>query len=534
MKLRSNSRRWRWLAALSAMLVAAAVLAPAPAASAQSTTTIWSATLTVDDTGVGAGCDNSDPQQDDCSNALTDSDFTFGGVTYTFESVLWYNEDGLVSVKFDTGSASAHKTALASLTLNLPGAALAIEAANIDTSLNDLSWNYDPNPDWAEGDEITVSLTQPAGSTPTTPTTPAPTTSSEGTSTGKRNIGVDLDTVSGWSIVDGAKKDHVGVIRLLPPPGSIPAKRVTFTVATATYEAAGSTQHEVVFTVGRNGKVSYSGAMLQYETDNITLVVVLSDSKSKAAEVTLNIPITVRQPLPPRIAASGAPYNGWSVTAGEASDNIGTVYGIAFDGDLVKFPRHPKFRYEITQAVDLAKAGDAAGPALLIGSKHAAFKIAKGTGVVSYTGERITGDQVRIKIRVSDKKGLAAPIDVISLVSVTHTATSRPAGTPSRTQPDLRSFAERNPPPAVWRGPVHAACPAKPGYVNFGGSPTVIDLQEPSPAPLLDPAERYVIVPAPCNYVTEEAHREYCAVSRRWWKDFCRGWSPPYTANSES
>ena len=534
MKLKSNSRRWRWLAALSAMLVAAAVLAPAPAASAQSATTVWSATLTVDFTAVGTGCDNTDPQQEDCSNALTDSDFTFGGVTYTFESVLWYDEDQLVSVKFDTGSASAHKTALVSLTLNLPGAALAIEDATVDTSLNDLSWSYDPNPDWADGDAITVSLTQPAGSTPTTPTTPAPTTSSEGTSTGKRNIGVDLDTVSGWSIVDGVKKDHVGIIRLLPPPGSIPAKRVSFVAVSATYTAEGSKQFDFSFTVGRNGKVAYDGTALSYATDAVTLSVDLTDSKGKAAKVTLEIPIAVSQVQPPRIAASGAPYNGWSVTAGEASDNIGTVYGIAFDGDLVKFPRHPKFRYEITQAVDLAKAGDERGPALLIGSKHAAFKIAKGTGVVSYTGERITGDQVRITIRVSDKKGLAAPIDVISLVSVTHTATSRPAGTPSPTQPDLRSFAERNPPPAVWRGPVHAACPAKPGYVNFGGSPTVIDLQEPSPAPLLDPAERYVIVPAACNYVTEEAHREYCAVSRRWWKDFCRGWSPPYTANSGS
>ena len=467
-------------------------------------------------------------------------DFSFGGVTYTIRNIYWYQPSNELSLEFTTGQAAQHKTALASLTLNVPGAALAINDATVNTNLNDLAWTYDPNPDWAQGDEIAVSLTGPAATTPTTPSTPTtpttskPTTSSSGSSTGKRNIGVDLSTVSGWEIVDGVKKDHVGIIRLLPPPGSIPVKRAMFITAGASYMHEGTEITENTFKIGRNGKVSYTGAAFAEVTNSAKLSVVITDSKSKAATVLLDIPIAVRQPYPARLAASGAPYNGWTVTAGVADDNIGTVYGIAFDGEIVKFPKHPKFRYEITQAVDLAKAGDAAGPALLIGSKHAAFKIGKATGVVSYTGERITGDQVRITIRVSDKKGLAAPIDVISLVSVTHTATSRPAGTPSPTQPDLRSFAERNPPPAVWRGPVHDACPAKPGHVNFGGSPTIIDLQQPSPAPLLDPAERYVTVPATCNYVTDEAHREHCAAPSRWRKDFCRGWSPPYLTNSES
>ena len=589
------------------------------------------------------GCDNTDPQQDDCSNALTDSDFTFGGVTYTFESVLWYNEDGQVSVKFDTGSASAHKTALASLTLNLPGAALAINDATVSTSFNDLTWNYDPTPDWADGDAIAVSLTGPAASTPTTPTTPTTSNPTSATTSGGRPIQVDGASIAGWSIEEGTEKKKVGSIR--STDASIPKTRWSFTVNTLVIQfgtkMSNLTPPSNYFTVAANGRVSYTGrnprvsgqtyvgmgtahltititdtkdkagdvrltipismqaqptlTAIEGSTGNCTIIetiadknvckirvaeigdkrtkfvletassefyddltsiltideatgkisydgsavveqakrarakyphridldISVSDKKNKFAEVELTIDVTVTQVQPPRLVATGAPYRGWQVEAGEADDNIGTVYGHAIDGDLVAISRSAKLRYEIVQAVDLDKAGDERGRALLVGSRNAAFKIGKATGVVSYTGARITGEQVRIRIQVSDKKNLAPPIEIVSYVQVDP-------------PPPPLTYNEANPAPAVWRGPVHDACPAKPGYVNFGGSPTIIDLQQPSPAPLLDDDERYVIVPATCNYVTDEAHREYCAVPSRWRKDFCRGWSPPDLANSES
>ena len=623
----------RLLALVVAVTGALALIAPERSA-AQSTTTIWSATLTVDHTAVGAGCDNTDPQQDDCSNALTDDDFTFGGVTYTFEYLLQYDEDNQVAVKFDTGSASAHKTALASLTLNLPGAALAIEDATVSSSLNDLVWDYDLDPDWADGDEIAVSLTQPAASTPSTPTTSNPTSTS---STGGRPLSVDAASIAGWSIDEGTAKKKVGVIR--STAASIPKTRWTFTVNTLVTQFSSGmsvlTPATDYFTVAANGRVSYTGAnpragrtptgmgtahltitisdsknkagdlrltipiamkaqptltAIESSTANCTIIetiadknvckikvaeigdkrtkfvlesagsefygtitgiftideatgrlsydgsavvgqsfraiakyphkididIAVTDKKNKFAELELTIDIAVRQVQPPRLVAIGAPYNGWTVKAGEADDNIGTVYGAALDGDIVKIERRAKLRYEIIQAVDLDNAGDERGRALLIG-KNAAFTIQKGTGQVSYTGERIEGEVVKITIRVSDKKNLAPPIEIVSYVQVDP-------------QP-LLTYNEANPPPAVWRGAVHDGCPAKPGYVNLGNSP-IIDLQQPSPAPLLDPAERYVTVPAPCDYVTEEAHREWCAEPSRWTKDACRGWSPPFLSGS--
>ncbi len=372
--------------------------------------------------------------------------------------------------------------------------ALAISNATVYAHLDDeLYWDFDA--EWADGDEVALSLTGPV----------SPTTSVGGmVSTGKRDIVVDTSTVSGWLIVDGVKKDHVGIVRLLPPPGSIPIKRAMFTTAGASYMHEGETITENNFKVSKNGKVSYTGAAFAEVTNLAILSVVITDSKAKAATVLLKIPISVRQPLPPRLAASGAPYNGWAVTAGESSDNIGTVYGIAFDGDLVKFPRHPKFRYEITQAVDLAQVGDEVGDALLVGKHHPAFKIGKTTGQVSYTGERLTGFQVRITIRITDKKNLAAPVEVISLVSVTQSGR-----TPSATPPETRTYNERHPAPAVWPGFVSDACPVKAGYVNFGTE-------------------------TECHYLTEAEYREYCADSRRWRRDHCRGWSPPYLTNSGS
>ncbi len=498
------------------------------------------------------------------------------------------------------------------------------------------SWDYDPSPDWADGDTVALSITRPA---PSTPTTSNPTSA---TTSGGRPIQVDGASIAGWSIEEGTEKKKVGTIR--STAASIPKTRWQITVNTlVTSFSSGMsvlTPATNYFTVAANGRVSYTGAnprvsgrtytgmgtahltitisdtkekasdvrvtipiamqaqptltavessigncaiietiadkhvckikvaeigdkrtkfvldsaysefygaitgiltideatgKLSYDGSavvgssfrstvkyphNIELEITVQDKKNKFAEVELSIDVAVTQVQPPRLTAAGAPYRDWQVEAGEADDDIGTVYGFPVDGDLVKIERSVKLRYEIIQAVDLDKAGDERGRALLVGSRNAAFKIGKATGVVSYTGGRIEGEQVRIRIQVSDKKNLAPPIEVVSYVQVDP-------------QP-LLTYNERNPAPAVWRGPVHDACPAKPGYVNFGSAPTIIDLQEPSPAPLLDPAERYVTVPATCNYVTEEAHREHCAVPSRWRKDFCRGWSPPYLTNSES
>ena len=152
----------------SALLPVLALLAGAFSlfgpASAEAQTTVWSATLTADESGGFFGCDNSDATQDDCSTALTDDEFVFGGSTYSIDAVFWESGTNILTLKLDRDgnsvSNSAAKTAFGSFTLNVQGNAFSISDAGTDGGVNSLSWSYDPATDWTDGLEVSVSLTQ--------------------------------------------------------------------------------------------------------------------------------------------------------------------------------------------------------------------------------------------------------------------------------------------------------------------------------------------------------------------------------------
>ena len=95
---RSRARFSLLLPALALLLGALGLFAAAPAAAQ---TTYWSATLTVDQTTTYFGCDNNDDDHDNCSVALDDDDFTFGGKTYAVDCQSALKIDPLSACKID-------------------------------------------------------------------------------------------------------------------------------------------------------------------------------------------------------------------------------------------------------------------------------------------------------------------------------------------------------------------------------------------------------------------------------------------------
>ena len=154
----------------AALLALAAVLAGAllPDRPAQAQTTVWSATLTADISGVSFGCDNEFADWDNCSSStvLTDDDFVYGGTTYTVAALFWNSSTNTLRLSFSGVTGAAAKTALTGLTLNVGGTALAVSSATtLDASAPPLSWSYDPATDWVDGTTVSLSLTAPASDT---------------------------------------------------------------------------------------------------------------------------------------------------------------------------------------------------------------------------------------------------------------------------------------------------------------------------------------------------------------------------------
>ena len=86
---------------LLALLACAALLAlPRPA---QAQTEVWSADLTVSTTGADLGCANL--QQ--CSNNLTDADFTDAGTDYVVQKIQIKDSNGKFEFELDTGAPAA-------------------------------------------------------------------------------------------------------------------------------------------------------------------------------------------------------------------------------------------------------------------------------------------------------------------------------------------------------------------------------------------------------------------------------------------
>ena len=113
------------------------------------------------------GCADADSTHDDCSAALTDNDFAYGGATYTVDTLYWQSSADRLLLGVANVGGAATKAALAGLTLNVNGDAFAVSDAEPLT--NFIDWTYDPSPDWADGQRVSVSLTA-AVSRPEMPT----------------------------------------------------------------------------------------------------------------------------------------------------------------------------------------------------------------------------------------------------------------------------------------------------------------------------------------------------------------------------
>ena len=148
------------LLVLLALAVALAALPSADSVHAQGQTTVWSATLTVDKVDEYHGCDNEDTSQDNCSTNLTDDEFTYGGVTYTVEGLYYDSNEESLWLRFVLPvTALQAKAALGPLTLHVDGIAFAVSDSEVNEP--DLVWSFDPDPEWADEQKVSLSLTIP-------------------------------------------------------------------------------------------------------------------------------------------------------------------------------------------------------------------------------------------------------------------------------------------------------------------------------------------------------------------------------------
>ena len=122
---------------------------------------VWSATLTVDQVGAFFGCSIGVPSHTPCSTALSDGDFAYGGTNYSVDHLFW-RDDNRLFLGLDNVSPTAIKTALSGLVLNVDGHRFAISAAGLTS--DSVHWAFDPNPDWTDGQTLSVSLSLPVPS----------------------------------------------------------------------------------------------------------------------------------------------------------------------------------------------------------------------------------------------------------------------------------------------------------------------------------------------------------------------------------
>ena len=154
---------------------AAAVAAAAVAAATTTTPTpsggIWSATLTVDQTSLYAGC-GTDPSLNDCATTtvLSEDQFKHGEPeqTFTITDVYRYSDTtpgtGALSFGFSGLTGAQAKTALSALTLTVTkgGASTTLKVSDATTSNDVLQWASFSGASWGDGDTVSLSLNAPA------------------------------------------------------------------------------------------------------------------------------------------------------------------------------------------------------------------------------------------------------------------------------------------------------------------------------------------------------------------------------------
>ena len=150
----------RRLAVLAAVgLVASPVV---PHAQAQ-TTTLWSATLTVQTVVASLGCTDVEGLTCSSPSILTDDTFTYDGTNYAFDLIL-LRPDGSLEIEVDTTLTPATQT----LTLYVDGTAFAFEDAETKTATGRVWTNAGLS--WSAGNTVALRLTPP----PPPPITPTP------------------------------------------------------------------------------------------------------------------------------------------------------------------------------------------------------------------------------------------------------------------------------------------------------------------------------------------------------------------------
>ncbi len=146
-------RRPALLPVLALVLGALGLFAAAPAA-AQST--IWSATLTVDQDGVLFGCDTFIAGHDSCTVGLTDEDFVYKGVTYRVNRLFVSSTTGRLTLEVDPDAGSN----LAGMTLHLGTAQLTV-GDDVRVSFGRaLSW-ANSGVTWSDNQQVAVRLVAP-------------------------------------------------------------------------------------------------------------------------------------------------------------------------------------------------------------------------------------------------------------------------------------------------------------------------------------------------------------------------------------
>ena len=146
-----RARRSLLLPVLALLLGVVGLFAAAPA-QAQSSE-VWSATLTVDAFGNGAGCDS---DIETCSSRLSPNAFVYKGPTYTIRGLLYFYT-GQLRLSLSGRTAAQTKNDLEPLTL-IVGGTQKFKVKDAGTLRNlYITWSMS-NPNWSEGQQVSMKL----------------------------------------------------------------------------------------------------------------------------------------------------------------------------------------------------------------------------------------------------------------------------------------------------------------------------------------------------------------------------------------
>ena len=122
---------------------------------------IWTSSLSVNALSFGLGCDNLTSGKE-CSNLLTDDDFTYDGTTYTV-TAIWSDLSNSLSVEFAQNPGDGLDT----LVLNAGTATVAFaDATTVFNAANRRVW-FNSSPGWSDGDSVNLTITASASTAPT-------------------------------------------------------------------------------------------------------------------------------------------------------------------------------------------------------------------------------------------------------------------------------------------------------------------------------------------------------------------------------